>query len=359
MNKRKRLEEFDYAKGMAIIGVILGHSVAFCSNTFPLIPLLIEVGIFSFVIAVIPVFLFISGFLGYRSFVKHRNTKEFLFTRAKRLLPSYLIWSTGYLILIATLGRKVGLSVNNNPLIILAKYVFGAAIIPFYYLFILFVFYLITPWLSKFDILIFKKWFVPLTFIALIFASVFSIPYYFDKGFIHPVFAYRNPLFWLLFYVWGIYWAKKREKGEHFPWESSLNSSSIILFSIAYLLAFGVNIATSSYNIPGLNQLSPFVYPYYIAAVPISLRVSYLVSQKEGFGLSILKQFGLHVYGIYLSHYMVLILALLFFHSILRYPLMKSTLLLNICGWLLGCVVVLLIVITVKNLSKTLYKFIF
>ena len=344
---------------MAIIGVILGHSLTFRSETFPLISRLIEVGIFSFVIAVIPVFLFVSGFLGYRSFVKHRNTKEFLFTRAKRLLPSYLIWSTIYLTLTILFGNKIGLRADNRFFIISLKYIFGAAITPFYYLFVLFVFYLITPWLTKLDAQTLKKWFSPLSLIALISASFFFFPYCYNKRFIPPDVAYRNPLFWLLFYVWGIYWAKKREQGEHFPWESPLNSSYIIFFSITYIIAFGVNIIISSYNILGLNQLSPFVYPYYIAAVPFSLRISYLMSRNKNFELSILKQFGLHSYGIYLSHYVILILILFLFNSILPYPVMRSTLGRNFLGWLLGCAGVLSIVTFVEKMNRKLYKIIF
>ena len=356
---KKRLEEFDYAKGMAIIGVVAGHSLAFRCETFPLVPRLIEVGIFSLVIAVIPVFLFISGFLGYRSFIKRKNTKEFLLTRAKRLLPSYLIWSTIYLMLTIFFGNKVGLRADNGFFVISLKYIFGAAITPFYYLFILFVFYLMTPWLAKFDAQTLKKWFFPLSLFALISAAFFFFPYCYNKRFIPPDVAYRNPLFWILFYVWGVYWAKKIKRGERSPWENPLNFSNMAFLLLSYALAFGVNIAISSYNILGLNQLSPFVYPYYIAAVPFSLRISYLMSRNKNLRLSILKQFGLHSYGIYLSHYVILILILFLSNSISPYPVMKSTLGRNFLGWLLGCAAVLSIVTLVEKTSRGLYKIIF
>lgn len=299
-----RIYEFDIAKGIAISCVVFAHALFFNFDKLSFTSQsLVEVGTTSLA-PVLAVFFFISGFLGYKSYAKRRSWKRFLSSKFKILLPPYLIWSTAYLILQYFFGQYLGLSLSFNFYEISIKYLFGTAFLPFYYLFLLFVFYVFTPFLSNLKTKALKKSLPILFSLGILSSSFYFLPQYFGKIWIQPLIAYRNPLEWIGFYVWGMYVAKL---GNLF-WRKKFSFLTFSTFILTYTLS-----SLEYVTVPKLTQdwesyllLGPFAYLYFLFALPVFLRLSYVISKKNAIASKMFLHLGSFSLKIYMNHGLVL-----------------------------------------------------
>ncbi len=315
-----RIQEFDIVKGIAISCVVFAHALFFNFDKFSFASQnLVEIGT-TMLAPVLAVFFFISGFLGYKSYAKRGSWKGFLSSRFKIILPPYLIWSTLYLILQYFLGQYFELSSPFNFYEILMRYLFGTAFLPFYYLFLLFVFYIFTPFLSNLSTKTLKESLPILFLLGILSSSFYFLPQYFERIWIQPIIAYRNPLEWIGFYVWGMYAAKL---GNLF-WRKKISPLMITMFILTYTLS-----SLEYVTVPKLTQdwesyllLGPFAYFYFLFALPMFLRLSYIISKRNTTATKIFSHLGFFSLKIYMNHGLVLFsilgMAMLFYRGTLN-----------------------------------------
>ncbi len=315
-----RIQEFDIVKGIAISVVVIVHAVFFNFGKLGLFSQNAVMILSTFLAPAIAMFFFISGFLGYKSYAKRKNWKVFLFSKFKILLPPYLIWSTLYLILQYFLGQSFELPSTFNFYEIPMRYLFGTAFLPFYYLFLLFVFYIFTPSLSNLNTKTLKESLPILLLLGILSSGFYFLPQYFEKIWIQPLIAYRNPLQWIAFYVWGMYAAKS----ENLFWRKKTSTSTFIMFILTYALS-----SLEYVTVPKLTQdwesyllLGPFAYLYFLSALPMFLRLSYIISKRNITATKIFSHLGFFSLKIYMNHGLVLFsilgMAMLFYKGTLN-----------------------------------------
>jgi len=107
--RRERLAEFDYLRGMAIVMIVLGHSIFLAQPVFPaLLENLLRGGT--------GLFVFISGFFFHRVFYARFDYNEFIAKKAKALLIPFIVISL-FALSIRMLGWwQEGLSWQQNLL---------------------------------------------------------------------------------------------------------------------------------------------------------------------------------------------------------------------------------------------------
>ncbi len=329
-----RIQEFDILKGFAISVVVFAHATFFNFEKFPVVSqnlLMILATLFAPAIAI---FFFISGFLGYKSYVKRKSFGKFEGPKFKIILPPYLAWSTVYLILQVLFGQIIGMPYHFELMSVTEKYLFGEAFLPFYYIVLLLLFYMLTPWFSNFEEKTMKKLLPILFVVGLFFMGMYFVPHYFGKEYIHPLVAYRNPFAWIFFYTWGMYMSKS---GNIF-WRKRPSSWLIVGFFAAYSLS-----TFEMVTVPKLNQdwesyliLGPGVYVFYFFAIKIFLWVSYKISTRLKLTSKIFSALGKNSFGIYLSHGVILMSILAIVLLFKKNFFNEGYLSLNFLGGLIG-----------------------
>ncbi len=323
-----RIREFDILKGFAISVVVFAHAAFFNFEKFPASSQYLLMTLATFLAPAIAIFFFISGFLGYKSYVKRKNFSSFERSKFKLILPPYLMWSTVYIILQGMFGRIIGAPSNFDIISIVEKYLFGEAFLPFYYIVLLLLFYTLTPWFSTIKTKTMRKLLPPLFFTGIFVMGIYFVPQYFGKQYVHSLETYRNPFAWMFFYVWGMYNAKI---GKVF-WREKPSSWMITGFFLTYFLS-SLEIVT----VPKLNLdwesyliLGPGVYVFYYFAVRMFLWVSYKMSESLELTSKAFSALGKNSFGIYLSHgvilYSVLATVVLFNKNFLSggHPILNS-----------------------------------
>lgn len=351
-----RIREFDLLKGYAITVVVFIHAVFFNFQTYPGAGRMTLLGASTFLTPAIVIFFFVSGFLGYQSYAKRNNFWDFFSSRMKLLLPPYFIWSTVYLVLQIFVGGVVGFGTIINPFNIITQYLFGMAFLPFYYLFMLFVFYVATPFVSRLGLPTLKKSLYLFFVLGVVSVSVYSVPQYFGTVTMNPVVVYRNPLSWALFYLWGLYSAKA---GKLF-WREGLPKLVTAAFFIFYALSviMVLTIPKLSDDWESYLLFTPAQYMVYIFFIPVVFSTAYRFSKRFERASSALSEVGKHSLGIYVSHGMVL------FGILAVTVIFKPTLLtvadfsLQLIGGALTILLSYLIIELIYRRSKGLYRII-
>ncbi len=331
-----RIREFDILKGFAISVVVFAHATFFNFNKFPVVSQNLLMILATFLAPAIAIFFFISGFLGYKSYMKRKNFSSFEMSKFKLILPPYLMWSTIYLILQALFGQIIGIPYHFELVDVIKKYLFGEAFLPFYYIVLLLLFYVLTPWLSNLKEKTFKN-LLPVLFIVGFFVmGMYFVPQYFGKEYIHSLITYRNPFAWIFFYVWGMYVAKS----EKIFWRKLPSFWTIVGFFVAYSFS-----AFEMVTVPKLNQdwesyliLGPGVYVFYFFAIKVLLWVSYKMPESLKLVSKTFSALGKNSFGIYLSHGVILMsilgIVVLFNKNFLN----EGYLSLNFLGGLMGII---------------------
>lgn len=348
-----RIREFDVAKGFAISVVVFVHATFFnFGKLYPFSQTALMI-ISTFLAPAIAIFFFVSGFFGYRSYIKRKSFKAFESQKFKAILPPYITWSTIYLLLQAGVGQIVGQPYVFRISSAIEKYLLGEAFLPFYYVIVLMIFYLLTPYFSKLKEKEVKALLL-LSFIAGLFVvGLYFVPLYFKKEYVSSLITYRNPFTWMFFYVWGMYLAKNNKTS----WRKQPSILTIIGFFVTYAFAL-----LEMETVPKLNAdwesyliLGPGVYIFYFFAIKVYLWISYRIYERNKLISRAFVALGKNSFGIYLSHglilYVILGIAVTFNSSLLN----ESNVILNSLAGMIG-VVTCYAFSQVINKSPTLIK---
>jgi surface polysaccharide O-acyltransferase-like enzyme len=355
MSSKSGFGEFDILRGFSIMVVVLSHTLFYRAETFSHQDVL-AVGFSLAKLAgiVIPIFYFITGYYSIRT--AQRNKKRFVTSRIRLLLPPYLIWSTLYILAEGVVGSHFGIKLGWST--ILEKYALGDAATSYYFLFVLFIFYALTPLFADMTLKQLKKLLPPLFIAMMAWSSIYYIPLYFGKELVPLLPALRNPLVWMFFYVWGMYTFKKvKEEGMY--WRKPLSNSLKFAALVAYIAAvLELYFMPAKYQ-PGVPLLGPIGFVYYTIGLPVALRVAYVVSQKFMTLSKIFGMYGRHTFGIYLANDFsdagVLVAAMSLFPALAS----RSTLWINFIGFLISVTVLFIAVKIVWNWNKRVYSILF
>ena len=329
-----RIDEFDVAKGFAIFVVVFVHATFLNLDKLHVLTRELLMASSTLLAPAIAIFFFVSGFLGYRSYVKRKSFKMFESQRLKSILIPYVIWSTIYLLLQIEVGYIIKQPYHFTFVNFAQKYLLGEAFLPFYYIIVLAIFYLLTPIISKMDLIKMKKLLIVLFISGLTVMSLYFVPLYFGKEYVSSLMTYRDPLAWMFFYVWGMYLARN----DDIPWRKRPSIKVLILFFVFYALS-----CVEIISVPKIVQdwesyliLGPAVYVFYVFAMEIYLWLSYHSFRKLKILSRMLSALGKNSFGIYLSHglvlYSILGIALMFDHNLLN----ESNFILNATGGIIG-----------------------
>ncbi len=353
--KRSSFGEFEILRGFAIIVVVMGHTLFYGIDTFRY-PGVVSVvfSMMKFLGIIIPLFYFITGYYSIKS--AGRNPRRFIKSRLRLLLIPYLIWTTLYVAGEGIFGGNFGIHLGLS--VVIQKYLLGNAVTSYYFLFVLAVFYSVTPILLRLGEKGLKKLLIP-SFIAMIASSsLYYIPLYFGRDLIPLTYALRNPLVWFFFYVWGAYTAYNIEKIGMY-WRKPLSKFWKYAAVLSYIgAALELYLMPDRYQ-PGINLLGPIGFVYCTLAIPATLRIGFLVSQRYVGVSNVLGMYGRHTLGIYLATDFTAAATLLL--GILIYPNLAngSSPWINLIAFLFTVSVLLLIVRSVWRWNKKIYAIIF
>ncbi len=348
----RKYGEFDILRGFAIIVVVLSHTLFYHVETFPyqhFVTVFYSLGKAAGI--VIPLFYFITGYYSMRS--AQRRKWKFVSSRFRLLLPPYFIWSTLFITAEILFASELDMRITWTDII--QKYLLGNADTAYYFIFVLFIFYAITPLFSGMTTSQIKKLFFPSFLAMIIFSALYYIPLYHGHEIVPLLFALRNPLVWFFFYLWGMYTFKQ---GKMF-WRKSLSTKTKLLAFFTYVAAvLELYFMPSKYQ-PGVPLLGPIGFMYYAAALPVFLRWGYLISLKDTLLSRILGSYGRHTLGIYLANDFInggiMIIAISLFPILAQ----RSALWINFIAFLISVNLLYFMVRGVWKLNKRLYSVIF
>lgn len=286
-------------RGICILGVVLIH----CPSALDYGPVSEMAWIIFRQIIVFPVavFLFLAGY--FLDLSKYKNYRNLLKVRGGRLLIPYLMWSIVYL------GLDIVRIIIHGDTVqwadILLRLLTGQAIVPFYYIVVLFIFTVISPILKK---IIEKRqdrgW---LDIIVLFITPVYSLIAYcllIRKMDISSYYA-MTPFAWIMFYYVGM--RIRYDERAHGKIKRVTTYMVFILLFLSIIEAIIMNYAELNINmVIGQLKYSSLLYSLFL------IRWFYNNCDKKQtdnlLQSKILVWFGDNSYAIYLSHSLVLML---------------------------------------------------
>ncbi len=348
-----RIEEFDILKGFGILTVVMFHSIFYNFQTYDKMTKNILYFFAPFGTPVVVIFFFVSGFLAYKSYDKNKNSWNFISKKLKIFLPPYFLWSTIYIVLEIYFGHYAGISYNLNLWNILSEYAFATAYLPFYFLFVLLILFIFTPYFFHFKKLM--PLMVILFTLGIFFTSLYYIPQYYGHEIIDSMVTYRNPLLWAFFYLWGmhtsktgnLFWTKAPQ------WWVWIGLS----FSYAGTISMILTVPKLTFDYEAYVALSPFEYLLYFFSIPVFLWISYLVKDKM-YSKSLLA-FGKHSLDIYIDHVLIIGLVLGMFVPFMPNVTSESNFYIQFVVGVVACLIALGVGMMVKSISKKAYDIVF
>ncbi|GEM_PF-1774057 len=352
-NTSNRIEEFDILKGFGILTVVLFHSVFYNFSTYSPTTKHILYLFGPFGTPVVVIFFFVSGFLGYRSYEKSKNPWNFISKKLKIFLPSYFLWSTIYIMLGIAFGHYAGMSYNLNFWNIISKYAFATAYLPFYFLFVLLILYVLTPFFFNITNLI--PLMIVLFAFGMIFTSLYYVPQYYGYMIVDSTITYRNPLLWAFFYFWGMHASKSGK----FFWTKRPSCLIWLGFFISYVGAMAMifTVPKLSLDYEAYIALSPFEYLVYFFSMPVFLWISYFVKNQTY--AKVLSIFGKHSLDIYIDHVLIIGSVLAVFVPFIPNVTSQSNLYIQFIVGIATCLIAVVVGMTVQFTSKRVYNIVF
>ncbi|MGC8544867.1 MAG: acyltransferase [Athalassotoga sp.] len=349
----KRIEEFDILKGIGILTVVMFHSVFYNFQTYGSITRHILYFFGPFGTPVVVIFFFVSGFLGYKSYEKNKNSWDFISKKLKIFLPPYFLWSTIYIMLGIFFEHYTGFSYNLSFWDILSDYVFATSYLPFYFLFVLLILFIFTPYF--FGIKKLMPLMIILFICGMVFTSLYYIPQYYGHVIVDSTVTYRNPLLWAFFYLWGMYTAKN---GRLF-WTKNPSLWIWIGLCLSYIgaMLMILTVPKLTFDYESYVALSPFEYLLYFFSMPVFLWLSYLIKSKKYSKLFSI--FGKHSLDIYIDHVLIIGLVLAIFVPFIPNVTSESNFYIQFMVGIVTCLIAIFVGMRVKFISKRFYDIIF
>jgi len=348
--------EFDILRGFAIWIVVFAHNAFYQIQSFNSASLELAFTFLNFFSVAMPIFFFITGYFSVR--VARRNTKHFILSRLRLIGIPYLVWSTFYILMEYFLRDTINFYRSFSLQDIIGYYLLGNAVDEYYFIFVLVIFYLLTPFLVKIPPSKFKFLLFPLFILMMLFSVLYYVPNYFGIHWISTFWTYRNPFTWLFFYAWGI-WTFDSVAGSDPYWRKSIPSKTIVLCIVLYILSF-IEFYFMPYKYEnGIPLMAPIGLAFAAVFIPVLLRLAYIMSQKLPTISKIFGDFGKHTLGIYLSN--GLIEGFLLGLGMILYPSFrtKSSLAINLLLFAIALSLSFFLVKIVWKLSKKVYALIF
>ncbi len=348
--------EFDILRGFGIWIVLLAHNIFYQISSFNSPGFELAFTFMRFFGVAMPIFFFVAAYSSVR--VSLRNPYYFLTSRFKFVGIPYLIWSTFYILMQYLLRNSVNLGIKPSFLDILGYYILGSSISEYYFIFVLMIFYIVTPLLVRIDLEVLQKLSIVSFVLMMISSSVYYIPNYFGKHLMSTFWACRDPFMWFFFYLLGIQmFYIVKDKGPF--WRKPLDKKYIFLSIIFYGLSLLEFYFMPDKYADGLSIMSPIVLTFSIFFIPLLLRFSYLISNELPYLAKIFGKFGRHTLGIYLANGFVegLILGL----GMIFYPPFKNTssLGINLLMFVVALLISYIMVTAVWKINKRIYALIF
>ncbi len=159
MTKRKRIEEIDYVRAIAAMGILIIHATGGFAVHSEYGSKAMYFGIFlnQFFRFGSPIFMMLSGlvlFYNYRS-IDEFDIGRYYKKKVKFILLPYIIWSSIYFLYTSYINR---LSINGERLMVFIRgLLLGENFSHLYFIFLIFQFYIIVPLLMKYLVKPMKK----------------------------------------------------------------------------------------------------------------------------------------------------------------------------------------------------------
>lgn len=277
-----RLYYFDILRGIAIIGVVLIHSLAILYTADQDSSLFLGAAVFRQMLNFsVPLFIFISGYFLYG---KNLGTKDLYFSfvrkQCSKVLIPLTVWSLFYLLLQAVEGIA--------PKTLLAKFIFFQAQVPFYFIALIVQYYLLLPFLKK---LATKSGLI----IAGIISSASCIIIYYVRFMteiqLHTLLSTGVFPIWMVFFVLGLYIRKNGVRAK---------VESLILVSLIGII---LSIVETIYVLKMTGDFSAAISQVKLSSFMFSLAfiqlLTLLVSSKRS---KVFEYIGTISFGIFFSH---------------------------------------------------------
>lgn len=280
-----RIDHYDYWKGLAIIAVVMIHSIGFTvsQNNFNT-----DIGIFlrQFVSFAVPVFFFISGYFSLPK--KDIPYLSFVLDRCKRILPPYVLWSTIFLFLSVIFFNK-DLNFENFFFGIL----FGTSIGIGYFVIVLMQYVLLTPYINKIKT---KRNHIFIMSMMSVFGVfyTYNIKIFFSDSIISNFPFSGLPFFvWYPFYHFGFYLSKYKPS-----LKIGYNRILFIYFSLIILSIL------EAFSIKSFGYIGFASSQLKISSLLLSFLICFFIYQSINGEKrnKIIVSLGLNSYGIYLIH---------------------------------------------------------
>ncbi len=290
--------QYGALRGLAIVLVVLNHSIHFGLMISPVGGFWFRFLAFfqSFGLFAVPTFLFISG--AFLSFAADGLSAKFLWASFERILCPYLIWSLVFSLL-ATLSGDVHYSVSGYLKNILVGY-------PYHFVPLLFFCYLTAPvlvWLVKRDQWVWC-WLViaayQILLLCLRYPSIFGLPFALPGwvNLLKPPVLFQTMADWAIYFptglILGLNNSTLRPRLLKLKWISL--AAVVILYLLSGLTSVGVLSAR---------------WARFVAPLPVVLLLP-LIERKRIPLLNFFERVGKQSYGVYLVHFIVIHLMVLF-----------------------------------------------
>ena len=305
--RKKYLNNLDYLKGLAIIGVVAIHTIGTeypLNNDFIYTMYIntIQLSAFS-----VPFFLFISGLvLTYNYGDIKINYKQFIMKRLLVILIPYIIWSCLYIVYNMV---EIGKTFDISPIAIIRKLITGNAEFHLYFIILIIQFYLIFPFILKY-ILKFKKYHTYLLLSIFIFNLLIVSAYYYQFDYLSEKILKKVFIFWLFYFVFGMVIGYNIDDNKYKISDRSLKYF-IFLFLITYV-SLDISYFLNELEDKNIFWLRPQTLIYATLSIIIAYKFINELKITDNLKLpaQLLKNFGKNSFGIYLSHALFLSISL-------------------------------------------------
>ncbi len=309
---KKRLEEIDCLRGLAIIGVVAIHTILYGGYDTQNIPIelfytsIVQLSTFS-----VPLFIFVSGLvLTYNYFDTDINYVTFIEKRFGFVLIPYIFWSCIYIL------YKINGYNNLNIITILKKIIFGNAEVHLYFIVLIVQFYLLFPLILRF-IKKTKKYQKELLILCFIFNLLIISLYYYQFNYLKERYMMILFIFWIFYFIFGSILSLNLDYFKTNLSQISLNYLSIIFFWVFLYLDI------SYFNDGLFSRIGPQVFRpqlFIYATLCIIIILKFIYGSKFNGNINIIKKglklLGKNSFGIYLSHILFLNISVLIFRFI-------------------------------------------
>lgn len=285
----KRINKLDWARAFAIIGVILIHLTS--SGMFINSPINIELMTLNqWSRFAVPVFIIISGILLSLNNKNENNYLTFIYSRAKKTIPLFLLWSFIYYLIQIYFGK-----INFNLFSSINNTLSGESARHLYFVPLIFQFYLLFPILKKVKTLPLLIPILILNSILLIIKTHFNVIGPFSLILSHKFF-----LIWSFYFTFGVYIANKLETIADFFVNRKLLINSILILSLTILPIESYHYISNSMSL----DTSTFSTRFTILIFSIICFLSFIINDLPN--NKIINYISNASYSIYLSHMLFL-----------------------------------------------------